>query len=98
MSEFCCVEECLNPATRAGLCWAHAKRKRLHGDVRAVKPIARRGMTGMEALMEAALKFLEVKPTDKRGWLLAKKTLRMAAIRYRDSRRHRVRAVGEHRK
>lgn len=33
----CCVENCVNPAQRMGLCWAHYFRKRRHGHTDGVR-------------------------------------------------------------
>ena len=81
MSDMPCSRDgCQNEAARSGLCWAHLKRKRLGKEDGS--DLRRWGTQSIvESLMEAALRLLEVRPTDKRGWVLAKQNLLMSALR-----------------
>ena len=73
----CAVDGCVNEARKAGLCWAHERRRRRGQVVNA--PLAPRP-SGIQRLTEAALRYAEADGDAE--FLRARDNLRAAAVAY----------------
>lgn len=88
----CREDLCPSEARRNGLCWAHAKRRKLGtSNAKEIRPW---GRTPKALLIDAALHYLEVDETDEQGWELAWHRLRMAARRYTEAEKRTKLAAG----
>lgn len=82
----CTVDDCLNEATRGGLCWGHARRRRRRKKAGKLGPPKRAGCE-WDFLTEAALAYADADPLNEERWRKARDNLRKAAIAYGSRRR-----------
>jgi hypothetical protein len=76
----CGVDGCDNGGRKAGLCWAHYKRRQRGRPLSP--PIAHPPRTWSESLTRAALKYADVESEDDHAFLRARDALRRQALTF----------------
>lgn len=84
----CAIEDCDKPASKAGMCWGHAKRKARGQTVSG--PIKERPKSKSEWLREAALAYADADSDDEEAFTRAVDSLRKAAAAFGSATNERV--------